>query len=135
MSIEVHLFSNCFTTNLHQYFLKLLFAFFVRIRAYIQHDKESKDPRGRTPLHLSVTLRRLRCAQELLNHGADVLALNRHQYSGESSRHFLNLCAVALSLITSAQRMACARMSVFSVLANGGAKIHCTVAMLVSYSH
>ena len=64
--------------------------------SYVQHDKESKDPRGRTPLHLSVTLRRLRCAQELLNHGADVLALNRHQYSGERytpARGFPNLHA------------------------------------------
>ena len=69
----------------------------------IQHDKESKDPRGRTPLHLSVSLRRLRCAQELLNHGADVLALNRHQYSGEILRGFsesLRGCIVTESVST-----------------------------------
>ena len=91
-------------------FLKLhSLAFFVCVRAYIiQHDKESKDPRGRTPLHLSVSLRRLRCAQELLNHGADVLSLNRHQYSGEILRDFLNRCAVALSRVASAQATACA---------------------------
>jgi ankyrin repeat protein len=46
------------------------------------YDKESRDPRGRTPLHLAVTLKRKKCAEVLLYHGADALALNRHQWSG-----------------------------------------------------
>ena len=40
------------------------------------------DPRGRTPLHLAVTLQRVKCVQVLLNHGANTLAVNRHHWNG-----------------------------------------------------
>ncbi|XP_048837252.1 ankyrin repeat domain-containing protein 13B isoform X2 [Brienomyrus brachyistius] len=37
-----------------------------------QVEVEAPDPRGRTPLHLAVTLGHLECTQVLLQHGADV---------------------------------------------------------------
>uniref|UniRef100_A0A6Q2Y1V4 Ankyrin repeat domain-containing protein n=1 Tax=Esox lucius TaxID=8010 RepID=A0A6Q2Y1V4_ESOLU len=40
-------------------------------------DVETLDPRGRTPLHLAVTLGFLECARLLLQHGADVSKENR----------------------------------------------------------
>ena len=46
-----------------------------------QHDREMADPRGRTPLHLAVTLQRVKCVQVLLNHGANTLAVNRHHWN------------------------------------------------------
>uniref|UniRef100_A0A8C9R7W1 Ankyrin repeat domain 13B n=1 Tax=Scleropages formosus TaxID=113540 RepID=A0A8C9R7W1_SCLFO len=42
-----------------------------------QVDVEAIDPRGRTPLHLAVTLGHLECARLLLQHGADVSKENR----------------------------------------------------------
>uniref|UniRef100_A0A6Q2XP05 Ankyrin repeat domain-containing protein n=1 Tax=Esox lucius TaxID=8010 RepID=A0A6Q2XP05_ESOLU len=42
-----------------------------------QVDVETLDPRGRTPLHLAVTLGFLECARLLLQHGADVSKENR----------------------------------------------------------
>uniref|UniRef100_A0A667YVK8 Ankyrin repeat domain 13B n=1 Tax=Myripristis murdjan TaxID=586833 RepID=A0A667YVK8_9TELE len=44
-------------------------------------DLESLDPRGRTPLHLAVTLGHLDCARVLLQHGADVSKENRNGWT------------------------------------------------------
>ena len=54
----------------------------VTVIVCLQYDKEEKDPRGRTPLHLAVTLRRTNCVGVLLSFGANTLAVNRHQWSG-----------------------------------------------------
>jgi ankyrin repeat protein len=40
-------------------------------------DKELIDPKGRTPLHLAVTLHRFECCKILLKHGANSNAENR----------------------------------------------------------
>lgn len=48
-----------------------------------QYDIELKDPRGRTPLHLAVTLGFKECADVLLHHKASALVLNRYQWSGQ----------------------------------------------------
>ena len=48
----------------------------------MQHDIEALDPRGRTPLHLAVTLGRVKCVEALLHHNANSLALNRHHWAG-----------------------------------------------------
>uniref|UniRef100_A0A671WSP3 Ankyrin repeat domain 13B n=1 Tax=Sparus aurata TaxID=8175 RepID=A0A671WSP3_SPAAU len=44
-------------------------------------DLESLDPRGRTPLHLAVTLGHLDCARVLLQQGADVSKENRNGWT------------------------------------------------------
>ncbi|CAB1348689.1 unnamed protein product [Coregonus sp. 'balchen'] len=44
-------------------------------------DVETLDPRGRTPLHLAVTLGHLDCARLLLQHGADVSKENRNGWT------------------------------------------------------
>ena len=49
---------------------------------WMQHDIELVDPRGRTPLHLAVTLGRTKCVETLLAHKADSLAVNRHHWAG-----------------------------------------------------
>lgn len=46
-----------------------------------QADLESLDPRGRTPLHLAVTLGHLECARVLLQHGADSSKDNRNGWT------------------------------------------------------
>ncbi|XP_028818704.1 ankyrin repeat domain-containing protein 13B isoform X2 [Denticeps clupeoides] len=46
-----------------------------------QVDLEALDPRGRTPLHLAVTLAHLECARILLLHGADVSKENRNGWT------------------------------------------------------
>uniref|UniRef100_UPI0037E96143 ankyrin repeat domain-containing protein 13B n=1 Tax=Semicossyphus pulcher TaxID=241346 RepID=UPI0037E96143 len=46
-----------------------------------QTDLESLDPRGRTPLHLAVTLGHLDCARVLLQHGADSSKDNRNGWT------------------------------------------------------
>ncbi|XP_051966123.1 ankyrin repeat domain-containing protein 13B-like isoform X3 [Xyrauchen texanus] len=46
-----------------------------------QVDLEVLDPRGRTPLHLAVTLGHLDCARLLLQHGADVSKENRNGWT------------------------------------------------------
>ncbi|XP_074497516.1 ankyrin repeat domain-containing protein 13B [Sebastes fasciatus] len=46
-----------------------------------QTDLESVDPRGRTTLHLAVTLGHLDCARVLLQHGADVSKENRNGWT------------------------------------------------------
>ena len=48
----------------------------------VQFDIEKVDLRGRTPLHLAVTLGRTKCVKLFLDHGADVMATNRHQWTG-----------------------------------------------------
>ena len=49
---------------------------------FVQHDIEQLDPRGRTPLHLAVTLGRVKCVETLLEHKANSLAVNRHHWAG-----------------------------------------------------
>ncbi|CAL9684185.1 unnamed protein product [Knipowitschia caucasica] len=46
-----------------------------------QTELEAVDPRGRTPLHLAVTLGHLECACVLLQHGADVYKENRNGWT------------------------------------------------------
>uniref|UniRef100_A0A3P8V188 Ankyrin repeat domain 13B n=1 Tax=Cynoglossus semilaevis TaxID=244447 RepID=A0A3P8V188_CYNSE len=46
-----------------------------------QTNLETLDPRGRTPLHLAVTLGYLDCARVLLQHGADVSKENRNGWT------------------------------------------------------
>ncbi|XP_059390318.1 ankyrin repeat domain-containing protein 13B-like isoform X2 [Carassius carassius] len=46
-----------------------------------QVDLEVLDPRGRTPLHLAVTLAHLECASLLVQHGADVSRENRNGWT------------------------------------------------------
>ncbi|XP_077064379.1 ankyrin repeat domain-containing protein 13B isoform X2 [Siphateles boraxobius] len=46
-----------------------------------QVDLEVLDPRGRTPLHLAVTLGHLDCARLLVQHGADVSKENRNSWT------------------------------------------------------
>ncbi|XP_078713764.1 ankyrin repeat domain-containing protein 13B-like [Lampetra fluviatilis] len=46
-----------------------------------RHDVEEVDPRGRTPLHLAVTLGHIGCARLLLKHGANVAVENRQGWS------------------------------------------------------
>nr|XP_029535862.1 ankyrin repeat domain-containing protein 13B-like [Oncorhynchus nerka] len=46
-----------------------------------QVDVETLDTRGRTPLHLAVTLGHLDCARLLLQHGADVSKENRNGWT------------------------------------------------------
>ncbi|XP_076452626.1 ankyrin repeat domain-containing protein 13D-like [Babylonia areolata] len=52
-----------------------------RLLGLKKHDVELKDPRGRTPLHLSVTLGHLESTRVLLRHGADAGAENTHWWS------------------------------------------------------
>ncbi|XP_062887245.1 ankyrin repeat domain-containing protein 13B isoform X1 [Mobula hypostoma] len=47
-----------------------------------QVDTEQLDPRGRTPLHLAVTLGFLECTRVLLKHGADVSKENHNGWTG-----------------------------------------------------
>ncbi|XP_041054265.1 ankyrin repeat domain-containing protein 13B isoform X2 [Carcharodon carcharias] len=47
-----------------------------------QVDIEQLDPRGRTSLHLAVTLGYLECTRVLLKHGADVSKENRNGWTG-----------------------------------------------------
>ncbi|XP_072325738.1 ankyrin repeat domain-containing protein 13B isoform X2 [Scyliorhinus torazame] len=48
----------------------------------VKVDIEQLDPRGRTPLHLAVTLGYLECTRVLLKHGADVSKENRNGWTG-----------------------------------------------------
>ena len=51
---------------------------------YLQHDKELVDPRGRTPLHLAVTLGYLDCVKCLLRGGCDANAINKEGWNGKT---------------------------------------------------
>ena len=51
--------------------------------SFYQSDIERIDPRGRTPLHLSVTLGHLESARVLLRHGANANAENKGYWSGK----------------------------------------------------
>lgn len=51
--------------------------------AFLQHDKELVDPRGRTPLHLAVTLGYLDCVKCLLRGGCDANAINKEGWNGK----------------------------------------------------
>ena len=55
----------------------------------MQYDIEKVDPRGRTPLHLSISLGRTKCVKLLLDHGADVMATNRHQWSSKRRIYYI----------------------------------------------
>ena len=48
----------------------------------MQHDKELLDRRGRTPLHLAVSLGYLDCVKCLLRGGCDANAINRDGWNG-----------------------------------------------------
>ena len=49
----------------------------------MQHDKELLDPRGRTALHLAVSLGYLDCVKCLLRGGCDANAINRDGWNGK----------------------------------------------------
>ena len=48
----------------------------------LQHNKELVDPRGRTPLHLAVTLGYVDCVKCLLRGGCDANAINKEGWNG-----------------------------------------------------
>lgn len=48
----------------------------------LQHNKEALDRRGRTPLHLAVTLGYVDCVKCLLNGGCDANAINNDGWNG-----------------------------------------------------
>lgn len=58
-----------------------------------QHDLEALDPRGRTPLMLSVVLGHLESARLLLKYGADATFQDKKYWSGT------NLFAISLMSI------------------------------------
>uniref|UniRef100_A0A8C5GLX3 Ankyrin repeat domain-containing protein n=1 Tax=Gouania willdenowi TaxID=441366 RepID=A0A8C5GLX3_GOUWI len=49
--------------------------------SFLWWNIESLDPRGRTPIHLAVTLGHLDCVRVLLQHGADVSKENRNGWT------------------------------------------------------
>ena len=53
---------------------------------------DSLDPRGRTPLHLAVTLGHIESARVLLRHGANTAIENSKYWSG---KHFDNVHEMA----------------------------------------
>lgn len=53
---------------------------------FSQVDLEVLDPRGRTPLHLAVTLSHLECARVLLHYGADVSKENSSGWTGSIAK-------------------------------------------------
>uniref|UniRef100_A0A672R5Q9 Uncharacterized protein n=1 Tax=Sinocyclocheilus grahami TaxID=75366 RepID=A0A672R5Q9_SINGR len=66
------------------------------LSALEQVDLEVLDPRGRTPLHLAVTLGHLECARLLVQRGADVSKENRNGWTGNTAKkplHFERGCS------------------------------------------
>ena len=53
--------------------------------AILQHDVELVDPRGRTPLHLAISMGHLECAKALLKNGADANKENAKYWTGQSN--------------------------------------------------
>lgn len=49
-----------------------------------QNNVEEVDPRGRTPLHLAVSLGHLESVRVLLRHGADVTKENAKNWTGKT---------------------------------------------------
>lgn len=49
---------------------------------FYQNDIEAVDPRGRTPLHLAVSLGHLESVRVLLRHGAAVTKENAKNWTG-----------------------------------------------------
>ena len=56
------------------------------LAVYLQHSKELVDPRGRTPLHLAVTLGYLDCVKSLLRSGCDANVINKDGWNGKVSK-------------------------------------------------
>lgn len=56
------------------------------LAVYLQHNKELADPRGRTPLHLAVTLGYLDCVKSLLRNGCDANVINKDGWNGKVSK-------------------------------------------------
>ena len=74
---------------------------------WLQEKLESLDPRGRTPLHLAVTLGHLESARTLLRHGANANAENSRYWTGKlfiidsmllQNKHFLSSISLAKAL-------------------------------------
>ena len=74
---------------------------------YMQCDCEQLDPRGRTPLHLAVVLTKVRCVNVLLRHGANALAINRHNWTGECAIHVHAIMVVLGTAVLRAVQIAC----------------------------
>uniref|UniRef100_A0AAR2L6N0 Ankyrin repeat domain-containing protein n=1 Tax=Pygocentrus nattereri TaxID=42514 RepID=A0AAR2L6N0_PYGNA len=51
------------------------------VSVWLQHNKEEVDPRGRTPLHLAVSLGHLESVRVLLRHGAEVTKENAKNWT------------------------------------------------------
>uniref|UniRef100_A0AAR2LZ54 Ankyrin repeat domain-containing protein n=1 Tax=Pygocentrus nattereri TaxID=42514 RepID=A0AAR2LZ54_PYGNA len=60
-------------------FFKVNACTFVSV--WLQHNKEEVDPRGRTPLHLAVSLGHLESVRVLLRHGAEVTKENAKNWT------------------------------------------------------
>lgn len=54
----------------------------IAVSSFPQHDIEAVDPRGRTALHLAVSLGHLESVRVLLRHGAEVTKENANNWTG-----------------------------------------------------
>lgn len=63
-----------------------------------QSNIEEVDPRGRTPLHLAVSLGHLESVRVLLRHGADVSKENEKNWTGENRAYELHISQLNRSL-------------------------------------
>lgn len=57
-------------------------ALSLHLLDFSQNEIEAVDPRGRTPLHLAVSLGHLESVRVLLRHGAEVTKENSHNWTG-----------------------------------------------------